>query len=1061
MKHLGTIIRLLIGAILIFCLSANALAQERETVVPVDPQKIDAEFTNERDVGLNNHPSVLLRLGQQHFDPLEILPMVSPLLNKIETFSPGEVGYYIVQFDGPIQNSWKAALAGLGADLFDYLPDFAFIMRMPADLEQAVRSHPHVRWLGIYQPAYRISQRVLDKAALNETDVTEAGIPDINIMVSVFPGEDLNRISGTIEALGCDILDAVSSNRKTVLKVKIPTDKMAEIPAISGVRWVEPEPEWELHNNRSTDVMNVRTGWDSHGLFGFGQTVAVCDTGIDQGTTVPGNLHDDFEDGFGSSRINQIFDRVGDGANDVNTGHGTHVAGSVLGNGTMSGSNPSLDDFPSTCFAGIAPQANLVFQAVEDNSTEELSGLPLVLEDLFLQADDAGADLHTNSWGASSAGYYTTFSEDVDAYMWDHPEFLILFSAGNSGSDLDADGVIDYYNVGSPGTAKNCLTVGASEGDRIIGAGYDVPWGTGSWALEYSVEPIFSDHVSDNPDGMAAFSSRGPVLDGRYKPDLVAPGTNILSVRSSQASGSGWGSYNSDYMWMGGTSMSTPLTAGASALMRQYLIEEKGFATPSAALIKASLLNSAMDMSPGQYGTGAAREIPEGVPNDVEGWGRLNLADGIFPAAPFDILYVDETDGLSTGEFEEYEISVTDPGEALKINLVWTDYPGSPVSQSGLVNDLDLQITDPSSTVYFPDQALQKSAVHPLNYNDRFIEYNYNNDRLAVRFTPTSYPVNLESATFYFINSNNSTNDVDVVVYDDDEPGGMPGGTELLRKTLTYVPTGWNTISISGVSITSGDFFISIEKNDPNQKLVQDDTGFGRSYHYGPSGWALDAGYTTYITANLRGADYSTSYDRVNNVVGLSIDNPPVGIFTVLVSGYNVPNGPQPYALVVSGNCATGGDDPPVIENIDIDACISECPTCWYSHIVVTSHDPAGGNLSYAWTVLNGGDVFGAGATADFDPPDSGPHPCPYNVQLQVTSSVSGLTTTQIVPVTVKLTGDVDGNGVVNILDKVAVRNAFGSAGPQPADVNCDNVVNILDKVVVRNQFGLSGCACE
>ena len=152
--------------------------------------------------------------------------------------------------------------------------------------------------------------------------------------------------------------------------------------------------------------------------------------------------------------------------------------------------------------------------------------------------------------------------------------------------------------------------------------------------------------------------------------------------------------------------------------------------------------------------------------------------------------------------------------------------------------------------------------------------------------------------------------------------------------------------------------------------------------------------------------------------------------------------------------------DPPVIDDIDFDACISECPTCPDSHIVVTAHDPASGSLTYAYNVPNGCSIIGSGNIVDFDPPDSGLHPCPYNVQVQVKSSVSGLTTTEIVPITVKLTGDANSDGVVNILDKVAVRNAFGSSGPQPADVNCDNVVNILDKVAVRNQFGQSGCRC-
>ena len=176
--------------------------------------------------------------------------------------------------------------------------------------------------------------------------------------------------------------------------------------------------------------------------------------------------------------------------------------------------------------------------------------------------------------------------------------------------------------------------------------------GTGSWAFKYSADPIFSDHVSNHPEGMAAFSSRGPCLDGRYKPDIVAPGTNILSTRSSRClRDQDGGVYNPYYMWMGGTSMSTPLVAGASALMREYLMGVKGYANPSAALIKAALLNSAQDISPGQYGTGSTREIPiSPVPNNVEGWGRLNLGNGVYPVSPSNILYYDVQSSLSTGE---------------------------------------------------------------------------------------------------------------------------------------------------------------------------------------------------------------------------------------------------------------------------------------------------------------------------------------------------------------------------------------------------------------------------
>ena len=80
-----------------------------------------------------------------------------------------------------------------------------------------------------------------------------------------------------------------------------------------------------------------------------------------------------------------------------------------------------------------------------------------------------------------------------------------------------------------------------------------------------------------------------------------------------------------------------------------------------------------------------------------------------------------------------------------------------------------------------------------------------------------------------------------------------------------------------------------------------------------------------------------------------------------------------------------------------------------------------------------------------------------------VTSDTSGLSTQASVSILAKLAGDANGDGVVNISDKVAVHNAFGQSGAPgwiDADVDCNGVVNILDKVIIRNQFGQSGCPC-
>jgi hypothetical protein len=643
-----------------------------------------------------------IRLAGGQFDPLSGTGPPNLAAGMTLDSYPGDgTGYYLVQFNGPITEADKAALAGAGAEVFDYIPDFTLVVKMNDAIRVALASTRSVRWIGLYQPAYRVAPSLL------QTYTATGRSETLELIVVVFKGENVAQIAGQLEALGGTVLETVETEWKGKIKVQIDTAQIEAIARISGVKWVEQAPEWQLFNNVAADIMDVRDVWDNHSLHGAGQTIAVCDTGLDKGSSASANLHDDFEDGSGNSRVIQIFDWVGDGASDVNSGHGTHVAGSVLGNGARSGATPSTHTYPSSAYVGMAPEANLVFQAV-GNNLDQLTGIPFDLNTLFAQADTAGADFHTNSWGSSAQGEYTSDSEDVDEYIWNHKDFTILFAAGNEGADGNWDGVIDLDSVDSPGTAKNCITVGASENNRSSG-GYNPggacsTWGgiSGCWPLDYPANPIRDDRLSDDPNGLAAFSSRGPTNDSRVKPDIVAPGTNIASTKSSMATGSGWGAINTYYMYMGGTSMATPLAAGAAALVRDFYQGNEGI-TSSAALIKATLINGATDMSPGQYGTGSTQEIPDPPrPNNVEGWGRVNVENSIFPPAPLTLSYDDEASGLSTSSAATYVYTVTTAGQPMRTTLAWSDYPGSPVADGGLVNDLDLSITSPGGTTLYP-----------------------------------------------------------------------------------------------------------------------------------------------------------------------------------------------------------------------------------------------------------------------------------------------------------------------------------------------------------------------
>jgi subtilisin family serine protease len=630
----------------------------------------------------------VLKLHRGRFDAAA--PGVFASMVGLEEPAPGP--YAIIQFRSPPSPPDQASLAAARVQILEYLPEYAYLVSgSPSALDEAA---------ALPQVYARVRLTLADKFSPGLLKALESGGEAFGrVKIGPWKGKEVQARQG---------LSALPFDYRAVLNM----DQLLQIARLDAVRWIEPIHRSVLLNDYARNIMGVNTAWQDTGFYGTGQIIGVTDTGLDTGNH--NTMSPDFA---GRIAATYVLTTTGNWADEH--GHGTHVAGSAAGAGVQSGAITATHSYTNS-FAGTAPEAQLAIQAFEALGDGTIVGLPADYYTLFDQMYGSGARLHSNSWGDVTGppgldeyGGYITATQRTDEFIWDHPDMAVFFAAGNSGKDGDigplglcvgGDGVIDPDLLLSPGTAKNVITVAASESDKNEGPYQDIPWLLLS--LCFWTEPIVSDIIADNPEGMAAFSSRGPVDDGRIKPDITAPGVNIVSNRSQVPGATElWGAYDANYSYSGGTSMATPLTAGAGAIVREWL-NLKGLSNPSAALIKATLLNTTHDMAPGQYGLGATQEITFTRPNPVTGWGRVDLGFLAEPP-PFGIWFDDHTTGMSMGETVTYLDSLTQPLEVLtdtqplRIMLVWTDPPASLSADEQLVNDLDLVVTGPFGMTYY------------------------------------------------------------------------------------------------------------------------------------------------------------------------------------------------------------------------------------------------------------------------------------------------------------------------------------------------------------------------
>ena len=413
-------------------------------------------------------------------------------------------------------------------------------------------------------------------------------------------------------------------SRQGSFRAEVSGELLLKLAARGDVRWLERYVPPKFVNDCATVDTGVREVWDLHGLTGGGQVISSADSGLDTGDSR--TLHRDFAD-----RVVGIVNLGGYTTGDY-CGHGTHTAGTLAGSGEMSDGR----------YRGVAPDAKLFIQACGDTSGSASIHFDnaWTYDDIFAAGVTRGSYIHSDSWGSDDSGAYDDLSIGLDEVVWRCPELLVVVANGNAGSARQT--------VGSPATAKNALSVGNARSSRSP---------SNVWKI-------------------SASSSRGPCADGRIKPEIAAPGTSIVSTRSSLSTDSSYDG-NSSYTKMSGTSMATPHVAGCAALVRQWLAECQGFAgvLPTAALVKAVL-------------TGGARGT---VPDNSYGWGCLSLEETLFPSNRA-VRLVDRIpyyDGSSL----RYGVAVTNACP-LDVQLCWIDCPGEASAAQALVNDLDLVVSN-------------------------------------------------------------------------------------------------------------------------------------------------------------------------------------------------------------------------------------------------------------------------------------------------------------------------------------------------------------------------------
>jgi PKD repeat protein len=531
------------------------------------------------------------------------LDLLTSKQNGSQPFSSEEVFdgryYRIIQFDKLISKQEMELFQRNGIILLEYIPDFAYLVSLPVDLDSN-KDH-----LNSVLASHTISNSMkLSSRLLYEDPCMKRGAKSL-VTVKCMRDVKMDAIQSDLNNRRIEY-DRLNNLHK-IFYASVDPVELNWLCSRPWVQYVDCESEPgqpEDIDGRNLHRVNTIGSNYKENIFLKGNGVRVMVR--DDGFVGP---HIDFH-----GRIRQ------DVISDIGT-HGDGVSGILTGAGNY---DPLIE--------GMAPGAELYVINYQPDFLDKTLD--------FHQID--GVVITNSSYSNGCNAGYTIEAQVVDKQIFENPELIHVFSAGNSNNaDCGYGAGNQWGNVtGGHKIGKNALTVANL---RIDGS------------LETS-------------------SSRGPSRDGRLKPEIAARGTNQLST----APGNGT-------LVFGGTSAASPGVAGVCALLYEAYKNSHNGQNPESALIKAAIMNTATDIgTPG--------------PDYQFGFGVIDAyrAYQLIHQKRF------QKEVIQHGETKEIQINVPAGSPLLKCMIYWAEPEASLMARKALINDLDLEVLDPSGNILKP-----------------------------------------------------------------------------------------------------------------------------------------------------------------------------------------------------------------------------------------------------------------------------------------------------------------------------------------------------------------------